>query len=394
MEWNRGFIIGHGSSATVYLATSSYSSDVSAVKSAELSSLSRLEQLQREQRILSSLSSPYIVTYKGCDITKENNKLFYNLFMEYMPSGTLSQAARRRLKEPVIAHYTRQVLQGLEYLHSNGVVHCDIKGSNILIGEDGAKIGDFGCAKRVADTAAAPISGTPMFMAPEVARGEEQGYPCDVWSLGCTVVEMATGFGPWPNVEDPVSVMYRVAYSDELPEIPGFLSEEAKDFLGKCFRRNPMERLTASQLLKHPFLGEFNFNVKQIQGSNSGSPTSILEHGFWNSVEEPEWFNGNLVKMSSENSPAGRIRSLAVCSGDPNWTWDDENWITTRDNEISSTCNNGLDLDELEKSNIRSKISCCFCEDYKCKDVSVVVNSLNFERGITEMLLTSTLDCL
>ncbi|KAL5151954.1 Mitogen-activated protein kinase kinase kinase 17 [Glycine soja] len=361
MEWTRGFIIGRGSSATVYTVTSSHSSTVAAVKSAELT-LSNSEQLQREQRILSCLFSPHIVTYKGCNITEDkNNTLWFNLFMEYMPFGTLSQEIHRRgggrLSEPATVHYTRQVLQGLEYLHNNGVVHCDIKGGNILIGEDGAKIGDFGCAKFANDSSAV-IGGTPMFMAPEVARGEEQGYPADVWALGCTVLEMATGFAPWPNVEDPVTVLYHVAYSDDVPEIPCFLSEEAKDFLGKCFRRNPKERWSCSQLLKHPFLGEFSSNDKEIQESNSCSPTSILEQRFWNSVEEAEAecvsVSGNVVQIKSfEDSPMDRVRSLALSSGDPFWELDDENWITTRGSEAgASSCDGEINRNMQRKNSI------------------------------------------
>ncbi|XP_020234225.1 mitogen-activated protein kinase kinase kinase 18 [Cajanus cajan] len=334
MEWQRGHTIGHGSSATVYTATCH--GVVFAVKSSELS---QSEPLQKEQKILSSLSSPYVVTYKGCDITMENNKPFFNLFMEYMPFGTLAHTSRNhgdRPEEPAIACYTRQIVQGLEYLHSRGLVHCDIKGSNILIGEGGAKIGDFGCAKRVADEAAA-ISGTPMFMAPEVARGEDQGCASDIWSLGCTLIEMATGGAPWPNVADPFSVLYHISYSSEVPPIPSFLSHEARDFLGKCLRRNPQERWTASELLKHPFLGELCFN-KEVLGSNSSSsPTSVLEQGFWSCVEESESF-GNLVHNTSsfEISACGRVRMLALCSGVPCWARhgddDDENWITTREN--------------------------------------------------------------
>ncbi|ESW21975.1 hypothetical protein PHAVU_005G115900 [Phaseolus vulgaris] len=399
MEWTRGFIIGRGSSATVYTATSAHSSTVSAVKTAELSP-SNSEKLQREQRILSSLFSPHIVTYKGCNTTEESNTLWFNLYMEYMPFGTLSQEIHRqggRLSAPTIVHYVRQVLQGLEYLHNKGVVHCDIKGSNILIGEDGAKIGDFGCAKLLNESPVAAIGGTPMFMAPEVARGEEQGYPADIWALGCTVVEMATGFAPWPNLEDPVTVLYRVAYSNEVPEIPSFLSEEAKDFLGKCFRRNPKERWSCSELLKHPFLGEFSSNDKEIQQSNSCSPTSILEQGFWNSVEEAESEAGcasepgNVVQIrSSDESPKGRIRRLALCSEDPIWELGDENWITTRGSEAAgaSTCE-GLDFD------VNIRISDYFCDDYyKCSDVSVVVDSFNFEGGIGEMVLPSTFEFL
>ncbi|WVZ00826.1 hypothetical protein V8G54_026895 [Vigna mungo] len=395
MEWTRGFIIGRGSSATVYTATSAHSSTVAAVKTAELSP-SNLEKLQREQRILSSLFSPHVVAYKGCNTTEENNTLWFNLFMEYMPFGTLSQEIRRhagRLSEPTIVNYVRQLLQGLEYLHNKGVVHCDIKGSNILIGEDGAKIGDFGCAKLWNESPVAAIGGTPMFMAPEVARGEEQGYPADVWALGCTVVEMATGFAPWPNLEDPVTVLYRVAYSNEVPEIPSFLSEEARDFLGKCFRRNPKERWNCSQLLKHPFVGEFNSNDKEIQQSNSCSPTSILEQSFWNSVEEAECVSdpGNVIQIkSSDESPKGRIRRLALCSGDPIWELNDENWITTRGSEAGASSCEGLDLDVV---NIR--ISDYFCDDYyKCSDVSVEVGSFNFEGGVDEMVIPSTYEFL
>ncbi|KAK7261119.1 hypothetical protein RIF29_27423 [Crotalaria pallida] len=425
MEWSRGHIIGHGSSATVYLAASHHSSAATAISAVKSTELSRSEHLQREQKILSSLSSPYIVTYKGYGITKENNTLMFNLFMEHMPYGTLSQAAaircRRgghRIDEPVIAHYTRQVVQGLEYLHSKkGLVHCDIKGSNILVNEDGAKISDFGCAKyylnnnnEVAATVA--ISGTPMFMSPEVARGEEQGYPCDIWALGCTIIEMVTGFAPWPNVVDPVSIVYHIAYSNEVPEIPSFVSNEAKDFLGKCLRRNPNERWSASQLLKHPFLVELSSKGKKILESNSCSPTSILDQGFWNSVEESECqIDSNLVKTSCENSSAaGRIRGLALCSGNPNWTLDDENWITTIGNNNNNEAvaeiekasrSGGLDLDELEKCNVVcSRISDYFCEDYKFSDVNVGVvvstirSSLNFERTIAEIVLPSTLDFL
>ncbi|KAJ7948140.1 putative Mitogen-activated protein kinase kinase kinase [Quillaja saponaria] len=401
MDWSRRHTIGHGSSATVSLATYCQSGDIFAVKSAELS---QSDFLQREQRILSSLSSPYIVSYRGCDITEENHKLMYNLLMEYISHGTLMEATRRHgmLSESMIAYYTGQILKGLEYLHSNGLVHCDIKGSNILVGEEGVKIADFGCAKRVFDdhveTKVGPIGGTPMFMAPEVARGEEQGYPTDIWALGCTIIEMATGVAPWPNVADPVSVLYRIAYSRELPEIPSILSDQAKDFLRNCLRRNPKERWTASQLLKHPFLEEFNCNGKKIQQSNSSSPTSILDQGFWNSVYESESFC-NLSHSSSENSPVYRIRRLAVNSEEPSWTWD-EHWITTRGNKVevqseidmicgSVTASTSYGEEGMVENSVSGRIGDHFLEGYRYRDISVVISNLNSERHIDKMLVPS-----
>ncbi|KAL9360659.1 hypothetical protein Peur_048782 [Populus x canadensis] len=333
MDWTRGHSIGHGSTATVSLATSIQSGDVFAVKSVELF---QSGFLQREQQILSSLTSPFIVSYRGCDITRENSKVMYNLFLEYMPNGTLSNAIHAhggRLDESLIRNYTSQVLQGLDYIHLNGLVHCDIKSSNILVGPSGAKIADFGCAKRVEQVG--KIAGTPMFMAPEVARGEEQGFASDIWALGCAIIEMASGSTPWHNVNDPVSIIYRVGYSGHFPDFPCCLSEQARDLLDKCLRRDPRERWTASQLLKHPFLvGESNSHhvAKQIQESNSSSnsPTSILDQCFWNSLDLSESLN-NLVSVppSRESSAGERIRGLSLLSGMPRWDWD-ESWTTIR----------------------------------------------------------------
>ncbi|CAJ2654819.1 unnamed protein product [Trifolium pratense] len=391
MEWKRGHIIGYGSTATVSLAT--LNGDICAVKSSELSCC---EPLKREQNILSSLCypNPYVVTYKGYDITMENNKLMYNLFMEYMPFGTLSQHGGL-LNEHTIVCYTRQILKGLDYLHSKGLVHCDIKGANILIGEDGAKIGDLGCAKSI-NEAAAPIRGTPIFMAPEVARGEEQGYPSDIWSLGCTMIEMATGSSPWPNVDDPISTLYHIAYSNYGPKIPCFLSHQAKDFIEKCLRRNPKERFSASQLLSHPFLEELCSNSKQVVESNSISPTSILEQGFWCSMEESQ-------SLKLENSIVDdRIKRLA---GEPclaRWHDNhDDNWITIRENEVDVFCNCGLEIgssnDELVKSNVKDGISGKFCkgQSHICRDGSFVGSSdNNFQLGIVKMIVPSLLDVL
>ncbi|KAH8489022.1 hypothetical protein H0E87_024603 [Populus deltoides] len=145
MDWTRGHTIGRGSTATVSVATSIQSGDVFAVKSVELS---QSGFLQREQKILSSIISPFIVSYKGCDVTRKNNKVMYNLFLEYMPNGSLSNAIHAhdggRLDESLIRIFTYQILQGLDYLHLNGLVHCDIKSSNILVAQSGAKIADFG----------------------------------------------------------------------------------------------------------------------------------------------------------------------------------------------------------------------------------------------------------
>ncbi|XP_076919279.1 mitogen-activated protein kinase kinase kinase 17-like [Bidens hawaiensis] len=333
MEWTRGHVLGRGSTATVTSATST-SGDLFAVKSVDFR---HAETLKKEQYFLSILKSPYVISYKGCDTTRENNNLVYNMFIEHMSRGSVTDVVNRRsgkgLDEFEIARYTRDIVKGLEYIHDNGIVHCDIKGRNILIDEFGVKIGDFGCAKRVDDVA--PVRGTPMFMAPEVARGEEQGCPADIWALGCTVVEMATGESPWPEVNDdsPWSVFYKIGFSDESPKIPDGLSEKAKGFLKKCLVRDPGRRWTARELLEHPFLEirELEENSKGMKCEKmgvgpTGSPTSVLDQDVWNSTRES--------MESDSKSLRQRIEQLVCKSEMPNWRCENNetDWIMIRTN--------------------------------------------------------------
>ncbi|GFP79561.1 mitogen-activated protein kinase kinase kinase anp1 [Phtheirospermum japonicum] len=336
MDWSRGHTIGHGASAAaVSTATLRSSGEILAVKSVELF---RSEPIQREHKILSTLNHPHIIGHRGCDITIENSKAMFNLMMEYAPDGTLADAICRSgpgLDESMISHYVCGIVKGLEYLHSRGIVHCDIKGSNILLSQGEAKIADFGCAK-AADEAA--IGGTPMYMSPEVARGDGQGFSADIWAVGCTIIEMATGNSPWPT---SISTLHRIAFSGETPEVPDFLSDLGKDFLSKCLRVDPEERWTAGQLLQHPFLDETRFgHVKQSIDSTC-SPTCVLDQGIWSSIEEEyseavcEVDYGGLL-----DGPMERMKELCVNSGRDNWEWG-ETWITVRDSENVNISING-----------------------------------------------------
>ncbi|KAF4394510.1 hypothetical protein F8388_020335 [Cannabis sativa] len=306
MEWTRGDMIGRGSTAAVYVAAGVSSGDIFAVKSTELS-FSKL--LQKEQSFLSNLNSPHLVKYMGFDITNENDCLFYNLFMEYLPRGTLRDEIRRqggKLDETKIRRYTWEILHGLEYLHSNGLVHCDIKSSNILMGSKNVKISDLGCATTVGkvtgdgDSGLGKFSGTPVFMAPEVVRGEQQGFEADIWALGCTVIEMATGENPWPEVDDPLSALYRIGFSDDLPKSE---TEQVKEL------------------------------VASSSSSSSSSPKSVFDHNVWDSFDEENH------EISSLSSASERIERLV--GGDSvftisNWS-SDQDWITVRSNVVEES---------------------------------------------------------
>ncbi|PKA59123.1 Mitogen-activated protein kinase kinase kinase 3 [Apostasia shenzhenica] len=322
--WLRGPAIGLGSTATVSLAISTASRDVFAVKTAELS---RSALLQREQSILTTLDSPAVVSCLGFDVSPDHGgAVLYNLLLEYAPGGSLAQHIKQcggRLDEPAIRSRTREIAAGLGYLHGRGLVHCDVKPGNVLIGSDGrAKIGDLGCARWVS-AGEKEIRGTPMYMAPETARGEEQGTPADIWALGCTVIEMATGLPPWPEVANAWTGIRRIGFSGEAPEIPAWFSDEGKDFLGNCFMVKPEERWTAEQLLHHPFI-QSSSSFSNCTVGDWISPKSALDLWLWESAEEDD---------SGEAAVAGRLRELtAGASGPgPNWTWD-EDWVNARSN--------------------------------------------------------------
>ncbi|CAM8993920.1 unnamed protein product [Rhodiola kirilowii] len=329
MAWTRGCEIGKGSTATVSTATVStavFSGEILAVKSTKLSNS---KFLQREKEILSTLTSPYVVGYKGFDVSKERNELYYNLFMDYIPGGTLADEIRRRMDEQTIRAYTCQILRGAEYLHSNGVIHCDIKSSNILISEEnGVKLSDFGCSKRAdceSNDDAISISGTPVYMAPETARGEEQGTEADIWAIGCTVIEMATGGPAWPDCgSDPARILYRIAFSEQIPAFPSSLSEQGRDFLSKCLTRDPTQRWTATELLSHPFVTK----LETFSKPRSISPTSILDHQLWSASESDDEMHME-VGGSSEELQDDRMEQMAGVSGRPNWG-SDEDWIPVR----------------------------------------------------------------
>lgn len=234
-----------------------------------------------------------------------------------------------------------QVMEGLRYLHRNRIAHCDLKSRNVLIGEDGPKIADLGCAKSIG-TDPSPCSvgdflGTPMFMAPEVARGEQQGFEADIWAFGCLVIEMVTGADPWTGSTDPVSLLYQIGFSEDVPEIPALLSEDARDFLGKCLARDPRQRWTAEQLLRHPFLSGPGGRAK-VARPDWGSPIGVLDQAFWDSTSEVDLETSPDVGTSTaldSGSPAGeRIEKLIEKNGlmvrtMPDWT-DDEDWFAVR----------------------------------------------------------------
>ncbi|KTF73770.1 hypothetical protein cypCar_00016571 [Cyprinus carpio] len=175
------------------------------------------------------------------------------------PQGSVKDQLKAygALTENVTRKYTRQILEGMSYLHSNMIVHRDIKGANILRDSAGnVKLGDFGASKRLqticmSSTGVRSVTGTPYWMSPEVISGEGYGRKADVWSLGCTVVEMLTEKPPWAEFE-AMAAIFKIATQPTNPQLPSHISEHTRDFL-RCIFVEAKYRPSAEELLRHPF---------------------------------------------------------------------------------------------------------------------------------------------
>lgn len=272
VDWRQGQLLGTGSFGRVYLGLDEEVGSLMAVKMVEISSAEtalltplqnevRLGKLAKEIALLSKLSHPNIVEYRGMRLDSEKKNV--EVFMEYVPGGSIAHLLKRfgTFSEKLIRRYTKEILQGLMYLHKNGIVHRDIKGGNLLVDVGGSvKVADFGASfslSEILPTGKKPsIEGTPYWMAPEVIRQQQHGRKVDVWSLGCTVIEMFSGRPPWGQFKTQISALYHIGSTTDPPTLPENMSSDAQDFTLWCLERDPMKRPNVLRLLEHPFITE------------------------------------------------------------------------------------------------------------------------------------------
>jgi len=208
-------------------------------------------QTLSEVQMLTRLQHQHIVTYfDSCLVPGDPSEI--HIYMEYMNQGSLRQLMDRFgpfQNEEVLRNYSRQLLAGLHYLHSQNVIHGDIKAANLLTDHDARlKLSDFGASKIVegipADLEVSQSGrcfefnrGSLYWMAPEILYGEPYGRRSDIWALGCTLVEIATGKHPWADdgIQGLEDLQARML-AEALPSLPTCLSLAAKDFVLCCLK--------------------------------------------------------------------------------------------------------------------------------------------------------------
>uniref|UniRef100_A0A672MUP7 Mitogen-activated protein kinase kinase kinase 1 n=1 Tax=Sinocyclocheilus grahami TaxID=75366 RepID=A0A672MUP7_SINGR len=266
MEWLKGQQIGLGAFSSCYQAQDVDSGTLMAVKQVTYVRNTSSEQeevveaLREEFHMMGLLNHPNIIRMLGATCEKNN----YNLFVEWMAGGSVSHLLNKygAFKEGVIINYTEQLLRGLSYLHENQTIHRDVKGANLLIDSTGQRlrIADFGAAARLASKGTGAgefqgqLLGTIAFMAPEVLRGQQYGRSCDVWSVGCAIIEMSCAKPPW-NAEkhsNHLALIFKIASATTAPSIPPHLSPGLRDVTLRCLELQPSDRPASRELLKHP----------------------------------------------------------------------------------------------------------------------------------------------
>lgn len=256
-----GSRIGRGQSGDVHRAVDRLTGDTVAVKLVDLEDAEdEVEDIQREIATLAQIDSPFVTKYLGSWLCEGSTRLA--IAMEYMAGGSVADLVRDRpLPEEACAVVLRDLLMALAYLHGEGKIHRDVKAANVLLSAEGhVRLADFGVAGQMTHTVGGnkrkTFTGTPFWMAPEVIQQREEGYDskADVWSLGITAIEMATGTPPYSDMH-PMRVLFFIPKNPP-PRLDGDFSPAFKEFVAQCLQKESGRRPRARDLANARFIAE------------------------------------------------------------------------------------------------------------------------------------------
>ncbi|KAJ0393260.1 hypothetical protein P43SY_008259 [Pythium insidiosum] len=274
-------VIGSGSFGTVLLSRLANRPErLFAIKMVPKCKLRRgstdvdVQRLLTERLVLSDIDHPFI-TKLYCAFESERS---VNFVMEYCAGGDMyflvEKFPKNRLPEPLVVFYAASIALALNYLHQRGVLYRDLKPENVLLDSQGfVRLADFGFARRGVVAGTQPCKtfcGSADYIAPEVIAGKGYGAAADMWSFGCVLFELLTGFPPFYSPKDRTKLFYKIENSE--PTFPSHFSCEARDLLTKLLAKNPLERLGGGpdgmqDLFSHPFFESvdwYQLSTKQV----------------------------------------------------------------------------------------------------------------------------------
>ncbi|GBC06613.1 hypothetical protein RclHR1_06970004 [Rhizophagus clarus] len=268
-QFQLGNCIGKGQFGAVYRALHLGTGQMVAVKRIKLEGKTseEIEQLMHEVELLKSLSHPSVVKYEAFIMTDDH----INIILEYVENGSLLHTLRSfgNFPEKLVVSYVVKILEGLVYLHTKQVVHCDLKAANILTTKNGnVKLSDFGVSLnlKMMEQVSTEVAGTPNWMAPEVIELKGASTASDIWSLGCTIIELLTGKPPYSDLL-AMTALFRIV-EDDCPPLPENISDDLTDFLKQCFHKKPSMRPTARDLFRHDWIKN-NWALKELRTQES-----------------------------------------------------------------------------------------------------------------------------
>ncbi|XP_058406015.1 serine/threonine-protein kinase PLK4 isoform X1 [Diceros bicornis minor] len=255
-DFKVGNLLGKGSFAGVYRAESIHTGLEVAIKMIDKKAMYKagmVQRVQNEVKIHCQLKHPSILELYN--YFEDNNYVY--LVLEMCHNGEMNRYLKNRMKpfsENEARHFMHQIITGMLYLHSHGILHRDLTLSNLLLTRNmNIKIADFGLATqlKMPHEKHYTLCGTPNYISPEIATRSAHGLESDVWSLGCMFYTLLTGRPPF-DTDTVKNTLNKVVLADY--EMPTFLSREAKDLIHQLLRRNPADRLSLSSVLEHPFM--------------------------------------------------------------------------------------------------------------------------------------------
>ena len=356
-------IIGRGKFGIVYKGYNIQTKKVCAIKVLNLDSdEDEIEDVQREIQFLASLKQlPNVTHYYGSYL--KNTSLW--IIMEYCAGGSLRSLLRiGRIEEKYIGVIMRELLVALKGIHKENIIHRDIKAANVLISNDGSvKLCDFGVAAQLtqARVRRQTMAGTPYWMAPEVIiEGAYYDTKVDIWSLGITAYEIATGNPPYCEVE-AVRAMQLITKSKPPRLESRYYSPLLKEFIALCLDEDPNARPTADELLKTKFIKTYKplptSILKELISSYLLYRDKVKKENTLAAAGDAAGYDGNVAdgqnnKIENVGQEEGRkdqnVNEKAEVGSDDNEATFDVKWDFDSLNSTDYIVENNINVDAIQ----------------------------------------------